>query len=96
MKILNPLAAAGLAVALTCGLHGDLSAQVVEERDSEANPAASIFKATLYGAATGLALGGAYALVNDDVDDDGGTSDADALRWGTAIGAVGGLVVGLM
>lgn len=67
-------------------------AQVVETRKSEANPAGVIFKATLYGVGTGLVLGGAYALIEEDDDVDTG----DALKWGAAIGAAGGLVVGLI
>jgi len=77
-----------LALVLTMGT--GVSAQVVEGRDSEANPASVIFRSTLYGAGTGLALGGAYALVNDD-DDTG-----DILRWGVATGAAAGLLIGLV
>jgi hypothetical protein len=69
----------------------DTSAQVVEERDSEANPAAAIFRATLFGAGTGLLLGGAYALVEE-----GDATTGEILRWGVAGGAAAGVVVGLI
>jgi hypothetical protein len=71
---------------------GSAHAQVVEERKSDANPAGAIFRATLYGVGTGLVLGGAYSLVEDDED----VTTGDALKWGAAIGAAGGLIVGLV
>jgi hypothetical protein len=81
-----------MAVALTFGVQGALDAQVVEKRGSEANPAAAMFRATLYGAGTGLALGGAYALVHEGDD----PSTGEILKWGVAGGAAAGLVVGLV
>jgi hypothetical protein len=79
-------------VALALLGAGHASAQVVEERESEANPASAIFRATLYGAGTGLAVGGAYALIADGDD----PSTGEILRWGTALGAGAGVVVGLL
>jgi hypothetical protein len=79
-----------VALALLGASHA--SAQVVEERASEANPASAIFRATLYGAGTGLAIGGAYALIADGDD----PSTGEILRWGTALGAGAGVVVGLL
>jgi hypothetical protein len=79
-----------VALALLGASHA--SAQVVEERESEANPASAIFRATLYGAGTGLAIGGAYALIADGDD----PSTGEILRWGTALGAGAGVVVGLL
>jgi hypothetical protein len=68
-------------------------AQVVEEREQAAsNPGKVIFHTTLYGAATGAVLGGAYALIEDDDDLDAW----EILRWGVAGGAAAGLVVGLI
>jgi len=79
-------------VASSC-LFENANAQVIEERErSASNPGKSIFRTTLYGAGTGLVLGGAYALIEDDED----TSTLDCLKWGTAIGAASGLVIGLI
>ena len=91
------ITSAFLALALLMGTT-QASAQVVEERESDANPAAAIFKATLFGAGTGLVLGGAYALIADDEDDlvEDDPSTGEILQWGTAIGAGAGLVVGLL
>jgi hypothetical protein len=85
------LAAAVVAGLALVGPVESASAQVVEGRDAEANPASVIFRATLYGAGTGLALGGAYALIEQGDADTG-----DILRWGTALGTAGGLLVGLI
>lgn len=81
-----------LALALVCLFQSEATAQVVESREGDANPAKVIFLATLYGAGTGLALGGAYALI--DNGDDPGTGEI--LRWGTAGGAATGLLIGLV
>lgn len=89
VHIRRTLAAALLGAAALAGAD-TAAAQVVEERDSEANPAAAVFRATLYGTGTGLVLGGAYALIADDED------TGEILRWGTAAGAAGGLLVGLL
>jgi hypothetical protein len=90
MTIRRTLLPALLCAAILAAGAGDASAQVVEGRESEANPASAVFRATLYGTGTGLVLGGAYALVAEDAD------PGEALRWGTALGAAGGLVVGLV
>jgi hypothetical protein len=87
--IRRTLVAALLGAAALAGADR-AAAQVVEDRDSEANPAAAVFRATLYGVGTGLVLGGAYALVADDAN------TGEILRWGTAAGAAGGLLVGLL
>lgn len=82
-----------VALALSAGLYGDVSAQVVEEREQGAsNPGKVIFRTTLYGAATGLVLGGAYALVEEDDD----LSTGEILKWGVAGGAAAGFVIGLI
>lgn len=94
MKLSRYLAPATIVLAVLSGSPTDLTAQVVDARDSEANPASVLFRATLYGAGTGLALGGAYALVNDD--DDPGTGTGEILRWGVAGGAAAGFLVGLV
>lgn len=80
-----------LGIALACVLQSHASAQVVEQRE-EKNPGGIIFKSILYGAGSGLLLGGAYALIEDDEDID----TADCLKWGAAIGAGGGLAIGLI
>jgi hypothetical protein len=70
---------------------GSAAAQVqVEGWGGRANSAEILFRSTLYGAGTGLAVGGAYALARDEVDVSG------ALRWGTAGGAAGGMLIGLV
>lgn len=92
MRLSRYLATAVIAVALLPGSHQDLTAQVVTARDSEANPASALFRATLYGAGTGLVLGGAYALV----DDDGDPGTGQILKWGVAGGVAAGLLVGLI
>jgi len=89
MSIRTSLTPALVALTIALASPNGLSAQVVEGRDSEANPASVIFRSTLYGVGTGLVLGGAYALI------DGG-STSEALRWGAASGAAAGLLVGLI
>lgn len=91
MHARNGLTSVMVALALALGTYDSLSAQVVERRESEANPAAVIFRATLFGAGTGLVLGGAYALVES-----GDTSTGDILKWGVAGGAAAGAVIGLI
>ena len=78
------------ALALSMVWTNTGSAQVVEAREGSTNPAEVLFKSTLFGAGTGLALGGAYVLVADDVD------TGEVLRWSTAGGAAGGLLIGLV
>jgi hypothetical protein len=84
------LGSALTALALLMASTTTASAQVVEAREGASNPAEVLFRSTLFGAATGLALGGAYALVADDAD------TGEVLRWSTAGGAAGGLLIGLV
>lgn len=84
--------AAVVALALLLGIPACASAQVVEERRGESNPSVAIFRSTLYGAGTGLVLGGAYALVEDDEDLD----TVEILQWGVAGGAAAGFLIGLV
>jgi len=86
------LGPAVIALALACLFQDSVSAQVVEKREGEANPAAVLFRSTLYGAGTGLVLGGAYALVEEDDD----PSTGEILKWGTAGGAAAGFLIGLV
>lgn len=83
-----------VAIALaSLGVTQDgLSAQVVEAREGDSNPSAALFKATLFGAGTGLLVGGAYALMNDADQDE----TIDALKWGFVAGVGGGLAIGLI
>lgn len=81
-----------VALAMILGIQSIASAQVIEERKGEANPSTAIFHATLYGAGTGLVLGGAYALVEEDEDLD----TAEILSWGVAGGAAAGFLIGLV
>lgn len=92
MKIRTSIAPAIFCLLVLIGTQEPLAAQVVEGRESEANPASVMFRSTLYGAGTGLALGGAYALIEQGGD----PSTGEILRWGTAIGAAAGLAVGLV
>jgi hypothetical protein len=91
MKLPRTFAAA-LAFMLVMGFQDNLRAQVVEERESEGNPVVTVFRGTLYGAGTGLLLGGAYALIESD----GAEETRDILRWGVAGGAIAGATVGLL
>jgi hypothetical protein len=91
-KVQRSFASLATALVLMIGAQSSLRAQVVEERESDSNPATAIFKATLAGAGTGLLLGGAYALVASD----GADETEDALKWGVAGGAAAGVVVGLI
>ena len=87
-KSTSGLALTALALVLT--FSSTASAQVVEAREGSANPAEVLFRSTLFGAGTGLALSGAYVLADDDVD------AGAALRWGAAGGAAGGFLIGLV
>jgi hypothetical protein len=91
MRMPRSVTSAALALGLFLGLQSSLHAQVVEERESQANPSVVIFRATLYGAGTGLLLGGAWALV-EETDQ----STSDILKWGAAGGAATGALVGLI
>lgn len=81
-----------LAVLIVLVGQSGTRAQVVEEREGQSNPAGVVFKSVLYGVGTGLLIGGAYALVEDDDDVD----TEDILKWSAAIGAAGGAGVGLI
>jgi hypothetical protein len=92
MKMQRSFASVAIALALMIGAQNSLRAQVVEERESDSNPATAIFKATLAGAGTGLLLGGAYALIESD----GADETEDILKWGVAGGAIAGAAVGVV
>ncbi len=81
-----------IALVMACVLQTVAGAQVIEERKGEANPSTVIFHATLYGAGTGLLLGGAYALVEKDED----LTTWEILKWGVAGGTAAGLLIGLI
>ena len=91
MNLRRTFASVAVMLTLSVGMQDSLRAQVVEERESDSNPATAVFKATLAGAGTGLLLGGAWALVASD----GADETEDALKWGVAGGAVAGALVGL-
>ena len=91
MNVRRTFASVAVMLTLSVGMQDSLRAQVVEERESDSNPATAVFKATLAGAGTGLLLGGAWALVASD----GADETEDALKWGVAGGAVAGALVGL-
>ena len=84
-----PASSIAIALASLCAFQDSLSAQVIEGREGEANPSAALFKATAFGAGTGLLIGGAYALMTDA--DESGTVVGGAL----ALGCDGGHEVGL-
>ena len=92
MKMPRSFAAAVLALVLIVSAQDSLRAQVVETRESESNPVVTVFRGTLYGAGTGLVLGGAYALVASD----GADETKDILKWGVAGGAIAGAAIGLV
>jgi len=92
MRTPRTVVAAVIGFALLTVLQNSASAQVVETREGEANPTGVIFRSTLYGAGTGLVLGGAYALV-DEGDD---PSTGSILAWGVAGGAAAGFLIGVI
>jgi hypothetical protein len=92
MKLSRSFASAALALVLMVGAKDSLRAQVVETRESDSNPVVTVFRGTLYGAGTGLLLGGAYALIESD----GADETRDILKWGVAGGAIAGAAVGLV
>jgi hypothetical protein len=85
------LASALVALAMVAGTRSTVAAQPVDERASQANPAAVIFRASLYGAGTGLVLGSGYALL-DQTD----ASPGALLKWGVAGGVAAGALIGLI
>jgi hypothetical protein len=92
MKTRTVLSLLAVVLALASIAQSSVRAQVVERREDDANPAIVLFRATLFGAGTGLLLGGAYALVEEDDD----LSTGEILKWGAAGGAAGGAIVGLL
>jgi hypothetical protein len=92
MKLPRSFTSTALALVLIVGAQDSLNAQVVETRESEGNPVVTVFRGSLYGAGTGLVLGGAWALVESDSQDE----TWDILKWGTAGGAIAGATVGLL
>ena len=92
MKLPRSISSAALVLTLIVGAQDSLSAQVVETRESEGNPVVTVFRGSLYGAGTGLVLGGAYALIESDSRDE----TVDILKWGVAGGAIAGAAVGLL
>jgi hypothetical protein len=88
----NRIAVVIVVIALALQASNGARADINEERQGEANPSAVIFHATLFGAGTGLLLGGAYALVENSSNRD----TWDTLRWSVAGGTVLGFVVGLV
>lgn len=92
MKRQHSLRLVLIALTLVCMIQSSAQGQVIEERKGEANPGPVIFRSTAYGAATGLVLGGAYALVEDDEDLETG----EILKWGVASGAAAGALIGLI
>jgi hypothetical protein len=89
---LSRFASAARALVLMVGAQDSLRAQVVETRESESNPVVTGFRGSLSGAGTGLVLGGAWALLESDSQDE----TLDILKWGTASGAIAGATVGLL
>jgi hypothetical protein len=92
MKLPKSFTYAALALVLIVSAQDSLSAQVVETRESEGNPVVTVFRGSLYGAGTGLVLGGAWVLLESDSQDE----TLDILKWGTAGGAIAGATVGLL
>jgi hypothetical protein len=92
MKLPRSFTSAALALVLIVSAQDSSSAQVVETRESEGNPVVTVFRGSLYGAGTGLVLGGAWALIESDSQDE----TWDILKWGTAGGAIAGATVGLL
>ena len=92
MRLPRSFASAALALVMIVGAQESLRAQVVETRESESNPVVTVFRGTLYGAGTGLLLGGAYALIESD----GADETEEILKWGVAGGAIAGAAVGLV
>ena len=79
-----------VSLLLLCGTGELARSQIVETRRGESNPAGVIFHSTLYGAATGGVLGGAYCLIK------GHQRTWDVLRWSIAGGTAAGLLIGLI
>ena len=69
-------------------LAGTADAQIIENRQGDANPMVSVFKSTIYGGLAGLVLGLAIELVDED-------SDGDAVKWGFVGGTFFGFGYGI-
>jgi len=92
MKLPRPFASAAIALVLMVGAQESLRAQVVETRESEGNPVVTVFRGSLYGAGTGLVLGGAWALLESDSRGE----TEDILKWSVGVGALAGAAVGAL
>ena len=79
--------ASPIAGVLTLALLANVAIQPARAHSDE--PLLSVVKNTLYGAMTGLVLGGVLTLVVDDEDRD------DVVRWGVVIGTFGGFGFGI-
>jgi len=85
-----------IVAALVCGvlaLHAlapMAAAGVNVNRNGDENPVQEVAKSTLYGALTGLVVGGALALASDSNDNDG-----QLVRGGIVAGTFVGLGLGL-
>lgn len=65
------------------------AAQIVETRDSSANPMVEVFKSTIYGGLAGLMLGSAIALAADN------DNNGDTIRWSFVGGTFFGFGYGI-
>jgi hypothetical protein len=92
MKLPRSFASVAFALVLLVGVHDSLRAQVIETRESEGNPVVTVFKGSLYGAGTGLVLGGAWALLESDSRGE----TEDILKWSVGVGALTGAAVGAL
>jgi len=92
MKLPRSFASAALALVLLVGAQDSLRAQVIETRESEGNPVVTVFRGSLYGAGTGLVLGGAWALLESDSRGE----TEDILKWSVGVGALAGAAVGAL
>ena len=84
------VAAALLACFVTSLVSPAAQASVNVTRSSDENPMKEVYKAALYGGLTGLLLGGAIAVADDENHNDG-----ELLRWGFASGTLLGAGLGL-
>jgi len=84
------VAALACAVLLVHVLAPAASAGINVNRNGDENPVQEVAKSTLYGALTGLVVGGALALASDSND-----NDAQLVRSGIVAGTFLGLGLGL-
>jgi len=92
MKWKNLVRAVVILTVMVYCASGSACAQVTEVRQGESNPSGVLFHSTLYGAGTGLVLGGAYALVKKGDN----PSTGSILSWSIAGGAALGFLVGVI